>query len=1087
MGQTSQSTTTTVTATEQGAIATIVPGQPRAPYHPSRVIVRFRDSARNFLPGSGSARALGSGELFLVWNPPGLTVSEAVRSYKANPNVLDVEPDFEVKTSDIVPNDARWGEQWDMIKIAAPAAWVEQTDASDVVVAIVDTGIDFTHPDLRANLWSDPADPLTHGFTCINGSCVPGGQDDYGHGTHVAGTIGAVANNSLGIAGINWYAKMISFKFLDSNGSGYTSDAINAYNKILKLKTESGVNLRVTNNSWGGGEYSLELKKAMEAVESVGIVNVCAAGNSGQNADAIPMYPAAYDNRGIVSVLATDINDAGAGFSNYGLASVDLAAPGVNTLSTVPSVTCALCYPSGYRALSGTSMATPHVAGVLAALIHKNPLLSAYEARDVILDPGSYDSMIETKARTSSTGGRLNFFKAYVNPRRSNPGPLNNFPLLTMGPDVFAAGGAHIDLVATANDADSDDALRIAWARSTGAGSAWLFGWMANSLFPNPSGNGASFVAPTVARAVTMAYDASVADGRGGSASGKQFATVSATPGQQGPPAGSMSVSATSAPAGSTITVNYQPVDQEGLGQPAWDLWVTGNGGANGACCYTQSSTGVTFYSAGVYRISVQAVDRALDLSPKQSVVVTIGNAAGSPPIARTTLDRNEGPVPLTVYIDMSSSEDEDGSIQSYSVDCGGGTLSGGTPAWTATCTYDKPGIYWQLMQVRDNSGLLDVISNYVVATPAGGNGSVPAPPEGLTASRLPGSVSLSWLRQEDAAQYQVKRATTSGGPYAWLKTVISDTHYMDPVPSDCVAYYYVVSAVNSSGESANSAEAQVIPLTTPPAPTGFSANAGTGKVTLNWTADFCATSYGVDRRKFADTQFTSVATGIRTASFVDTHLIDGTEYFYVVSASNDLGRGPNSIERPATPIAAPTMLPPTAGDRQISLQWTTVTGATGYKVKRATSRTGTYAQIAVVTAPQTSCPDTGVINGTTYYYVVSGTNDSGESQDSNQVAATPQAGPVLQSLTLPSSKIKVGTTMTGTVTLSGPALTDIFVDLSSSNTNALTVPPNSKVSKGINYASFTITAKGVTSNKNVKVTATYNGVSKQQTVMVTK
>src|SRR5207249_4347757 len=121
------------------------------------------------------------------------------------------------------------------------------------------------------------------------------------------------------------------------------------------------------------------------------------------------------DNRGIISVLASDQNDVGAGFTNYGLASVDIAAPGVSTLSTVPTTSCTLCDPSGYKLLSGTSMATPHVSGVLAAMFHKNPALTANQARDVVLDPASYDALSDTRASTTSTGGRLNFAKSIAN------------------------------------------------------------------------------------------------------------------------------------------------------------------------------------------------------------------------------------------------------------------------------------------------------------------------------------------------------------------------------------------------------------------------------------------------------------------------------------------------------------------------------------------------------------------------------------------------------------------------------------------------------------------------------------------------
>src|SRR6185295_3890688 len=149
--------------------------------HPSRVIVRFRNGA-SFLPDSKGNHDLGDAATYVVENPPGLSVAEAVRHYREDPNVLYVEPDYEVSTT-ADATDPLWNQQWDMVKIAAPGAWNLQTSANDVIVAVIDTGVDLTHPDLQANLWTSPANG-SHGFTCMNGTCVPGGQDDYGHGTH---------------------------------------------------------------------------------------------------------------------------------------------------------------------------------------------------------------------------------------------------------------------------------------------------------------------------------------------------------------------------------------------------------------------------------------------------------------------------------------------------------------------------------------------------------------------------------------------------------------------------------------------------------------------------------------------------------------------------------------------------------------------------------------------------------------------------------------------------------------------------------------------------------------------------------------
>jgi len=699
----------TVSIDDRG-VEVITAGDGRPAYHPSRVMVRFRDGVQaNFLPGSPSAHSFsGDRNLYLVDNPSGITVTEALRRYRQDPNVLYAELDYVVHT-DVTPNDKLWTQQWDMTKVSAPAAWDTQTSASGVVVAVIDTGIDFTHPDLRANLWSN-ADG-SHGFTCMNGSCVAGGADDFGHGTHVAGTIGGVGNNGIGIAGVNWTVQLMSLKFLDSTGSGNVSDAVLAFDRVTSLK-QQGVNVRVTSNSWSGAGFSQSLKDAMARGEAAGVVHVCAAGNNNQNADSLPMYPAGYDNRGIVSVLATDSNDAGASFTNYGLASVDIAAPGVSTLSTVPAGTCALCDPSGYKLLSGTSMATPHVSGVLAALFQRNPALSVNEARDVILNPASYDILKDAKARTTSTGGRLNFAKALTNPLVFAP-VLNNFPVVTMGPNAFASAGSQVSLSANASDADNDP-LRISWSKNVSAGPQWLLGWMLNLVLPDPGTGPVSFTAPFIARTATVAYEVSVADGRGGSTKGRNYVTIlpGASPAL---PSASLAVSSTSAAPGSTLTVSF-PTNEPG--QVAWDLWAGTKFVVTGACCFTGTSTTVTFNSAGVYRIATQAIDRELNLSARPSVVVRIGGAAGTPPIASAAIDRQSGPVPLTVNIDMSASVALDGGkIAAYLFGCEDGTLIRSRKA-QGSCTFTTPGAYWIKLLVQDSSGYVDQVSAFAVATP---------------------------------------------------------------------------------------------------------------------------------------------------------------------------------------------------------------------------------------------------------------------------------------------------------------------------------------------------------------------------------
>lgn len=705
----------------------------------------------------------------------------------------------------------------------------------DVVVAIIDTGIDYTHPDLAANIYTVASAVV--GYTCIGGSCVAGGLDDFGHGTHVAGTISAVGNNGVGIAGINWAVKLLSLKFLDSNGSGYISDAVLAFNLVAQLKS-SGVNIRVTSNSWGGGGFDQSLKDAMSAVEALGIVNVCAAGNSAVNADFSPMYPAAYDNRGIISVLASDSNDLGAYFTNYGLASVDIAAPGVNTLSTVPTGSCTLCDPSGYTLLSGTSMATPHVSGVVAALLHRNPTLTADLARDEILDPGSYDTLTDPLAMSTSTGGRLNFYKAITNTSFLTNPHLNNFPTLTMGPNVFASASEAVSLTATGSDPDGDP-LRYAWGKSTSTGTQWLFGWMLGNIFPAPSGSGASFNAPYIDRTATVPYGASVADGRGGGASGQAFVTVSPETNPGSPPSGSLTLSSNSIAVGGNVTVNFPVTDSKG-GPLPWDMWASGLYGASGWCCFTGSSSSITFSSAGVYRIGVQAIDQELNLSTRPTAVVSVGGATGTPPIAAATVDKLSGPVPLTVNFDMSGSTDPDGTISYYYFICGGTGFATGSTSPKGSCTYTTPGAYWNELEVQDNSGYVDIISVYTVATPVGGGDTTP-PTVSITSpgngASVFGTTAISANASDDPGGSGVKEVdfyldtttllgtATSGSPY----TINWDTSSVTPG-----AHTLTAKATDFAGNTGTSSSVSitVTNFTIGVSPTSASVNQGLGTTT---------------------------------------------------------------------------------------------------------------------------------------------------------------------------------------------------------------------------------------------------------------
>jgi subtilisin family serine protease len=366
----------------------VVDGHPVAA---GEILVRFRgnpDLAR--LRGdvdTETDRFVGDGR---VWHARSRSknVQTLITQLAARPDVLYAEPNY-LLYSTLQPNDPRFPDLWNLLNVGqtvggtpgtpgadihAPDAWDTAIGARTVLVGVVDTGVDYSHPDLAANVWSAPAQftitvgglsitcPAgTHGFNAITKKCDP--FDDHFHGTHVSGTIGAVGNNGLGVVGVNSLANIIGLKFLDASGSGTVADAITAIEFGIQAKATLGAvaNIRVLSNSWGGGGFSQALLDEITRANQNDMLFVAAAGNSSSNNDLTPSYPATYAVPNVVAVAATDNQDGLASFSNYGPATVHLGAPGVKVLSTVPG--------GAYDSFSGTSMATPHVSGAAALLL----------------------------------------------------------------------------------------------------------------------------------------------------------------------------------------------------------------------------------------------------------------------------------------------------------------------------------------------------------------------------------------------------------------------------------------------------------------------------------------------------------------------------------------------------------------------------------------------------------------------------------------------------------------------------------------------------------------------------------------------
>jgi subtilisin family serine protease/subtilase family serine protease len=353
-----------------------------------------------------------------------------IAALSKRPDVVYAEPNFIVQTF-AEPNDPLYPQLWGLKNIGQPvnggapgtpgadiravAGWDIALGTASTVVAVVDTGIDYMHTDLAGNMWSAPArftvtiggvaitcQAGTHGFNAITRACDP--MDDHNHGTHVAGTIGAVGNNALGVTGVSWLASLMGLKFLDANGSGTIAQAVDAIDFAVQVKEifagTGGANIRILSNSWGGSAFSQALLDQINTANDHDMLFVAAAGNNGIPNDILPTYPASYDAPNIVAVAATTNTDARADFSNYGADTVHLGAPGVDILSTLRG--------NAYGFASGTSMATPHVSGAGALALSHCPLITS-ELKTTLVD--SVD-LIASMATTTISGGRLNVRRA---------------------------------------------------------------------------------------------------------------------------------------------------------------------------------------------------------------------------------------------------------------------------------------------------------------------------------------------------------------------------------------------------------------------------------------------------------------------------------------------------------------------------------------------------------------------------------------------------------------------------------------------------------------------------------------------------
>jgi subtilisin family serine protease len=412
------------------------------------VLVKFRQLATGTMASDArqadlsSMRPLGGVPRLYHLHSRSRKVAELLAQFSGRADVLYAEPNYQWRAL-ALPDDPQFASQWALqntgqygagfpagtagADISAVLAWDISTGSTAHVLGVVDTGIDYTHAELQANVWSAPTvfsvmlNGITvtcpagsHGFNAITLTCDP--MDDHMHGTHVSGILGAAGNNGFGVAGVNWTAQIMGLKFLNAQGYGYTSDAINAIEFGIQAKAvfapTAAADVRILSNSWGGGAFSQALEDEIDRAGQNDMLFVAAAGNNAGNNDTNPVYPAGFNRPNMIVVAATDNNDQLAMFSNFGPTTVHLGAPGVGILSTVLG--------GGYGYLSGTSMATPFVSGT-AALMLSACSLSMPDLKKNLLD--NVDQ-IPSLAGLTVTGGRLNVNRAI----RSCNGPVGLSP-----------------------------------------------------------------------------------------------------------------------------------------------------------------------------------------------------------------------------------------------------------------------------------------------------------------------------------------------------------------------------------------------------------------------------------------------------------------------------------------------------------------------------------------------------------------------------------------------------------------------------------------------------------------------------------